>query len=378
MNILFPYMARWKSVNWTRYHNLFNEFAKKGHKIFIIQPPLLKSKETNFIEIDSELHENIHLITLNKIPLWNINTPLSKLFKKGVYNYCLSKKIENYIKAFNIDTIFIYNIPQYLIAKKVKGKVKIIFDLCDDLPEMLKYEIKIFKNFFKILGTFYLKNLINSSDLIVTSSKKLKEKYYNNAYLIPNGVDINLQNHFKKEKNNKTIIGFIGSFEYFIDFDLIMYLAKNLKDSLFFLIGSGRLFEKVKYLINRNNLYNIKLYGTVPHKNIVLYLNKFDIALIPFKKNEFTAAACPLKLFEYALFKIPIVARDLEELKKLDQNFINFYNTKDESLKLVRDIINKKAYYTNKTEIGYKLIRDIYNWQKLADDYQKIIYDLNK
>lgn len=85
-----------------------------------------------------------------------------------------------------------------------------------------------------------------------------------------------------------------------------------------------------------------------------------------------------MKLFEYALFKIPIVARDLKKLKKLDQNFINFYNTKDESLKLVRDIINKKAYYTNKTEIGYKLIRDIYNWQKLADDYLKIIYDLNK
>ena len=48
MNILFPYMARWKSINWTRYHNLFSEFAKRGNNIYIIQPPSLKFQEYVF------------------------------------------------------------------------------------------------------------------------------------------------------------------------------------------------------------------------------------------------------------------------------------------------------------------------------------------
>ncbi len=373
MNILFPYMARWKSINWTRYHNLFSEFAKRGNNIYIIQPPSLKSEETNFLEIDIEIHKNINLITFSEIPFWNLNIPFSKIIKKGIYSYLLSRRIEDYIRKFNIDIIFVYNIPQYFIVKKLKGKVKIIFDICDDFPEMMKYEIKIFKNFIKNLGKKYLNKLINLSNLIITSSERLKEKYFNNAYLIPNGVDLDLLNNVEKENNKIKIIGFIGSFEYFVDFDLIFYLAKNLKNNIFILIGSGRLFEKVKEFINKNNLSNIQLYGPVPHNKIYKYLNKFDIALLPFKKNEVSEATCPLKLFEYSLFKIPVVSRDLDELKKIDKNFINFYKTKEEALNLIIDILNNKNEYIKKCEKGYDLIKIKYNWKALSDEYLEII-----
>lgn len=373
MNILFPYMARWKSINWTRYHNLFTEFAKRGHKIYIIQPPSLKSEETNFLEIDIEIHKNINLITFSEVPFWNLNIPFSKIIKKAIYSYLLSRKIEDYIRKFNIDIIFVYNIPQYFIVKKLKGKVKIIFDICDDFPEMMKYEIKIFKNFIKNLGKNYLNKLINLSNLIITSSQRLKEKYFNNAYLIPNGVDLDLLNNIEKENNKIKGIGFIGSFEYFIDFDLIFYLARNLKNVNFLLIGTGRLFEKVKEFINKNNLSNIQLYGPVSHNKIYEYLNKFDIALLPFKKNEVSEATCPLKLFEYSLFKIPVVSIDLDELKKIDKNFINFYKTKEEALNLIIDVLNNENEYIKKCENGYNLIKAKYNWKALSDKYLEII-----
>lgn len=366
-------MARWKSINWTRYHNLFTEFAKRGHKIYIIQPPSLKSEETNFLEIDIEIHKNINLITFSEVPFWNLNIPFSKIIKKAIYSYLLSRKIEDYIRKFNIDIIFVYNIPQYFIVKKLKGKVKIIFDICDDFPEMMKYEIKIFKNFIKNLGKNYLNKLINLSNLIITSSQRLKEKYFNNAYLIPNGVDLDLLNNIEKENNKIKGIGFIGSFEYFIDFDLIFYLARNLKNVNFLLIGTGRLFEKVKEFINKNNLSNIQLYGPVSHNKIYEYLNKFDIALLPFKKNEVSEATCPLKLFEYSLFKIPVVSIDLDELKKIDKNFINFYKTKEEALNLIIDVLNNENEYIKKCENGYNLIKAKYNWKALSDKYLEII-----
>lgn len=375
MNILFPYMARWKSINWTRYHNLLSEFAKRGHKIYIIQPPSLKSEETNFLDIEIEIDKNITLITFSDIPFWDVNLPFSKVIKKGVYTYLLSRKINFYIKKFNIDIVLIYNIPQYLIAKNLKGKTRLILDICDDYPEMLGYELKIFKNLVKIIGKFLLKKLIKLSNVVITTSNGLKEKYFNFAYLIPNGVDSNMKYDFQLEKLNKSknIIGFVGSFEYFVDFDLIYYLAKNLENFEFVLIGMGRLFKRVMEYINKNKIVNIKLIGPVEHNKLSKYLRNFDIALLSFKKNEITDNSCPLKIFEYALFKIPIVSADLNELRKIGSYFINFYKTKEEALNLIVDIINNKDNYKNKCEIGYKLVINEYNWNSIAENYLKII-----
>ena len=86
MKILFPYMARWKSINWTRYHSLFSCLAESGHEVFVLQPPRLDSQETNFQEIEVEIPENLHLIDV-EIPgwIWDRKFPLEKLVKKGLY-----------------------------------------------------------------------------------------------------------------------------------------------------------------------------------------------------------------------------------------------------------------------------------------------------
>ena len=377
MNILFPYMARWKSINWTRYHNLLTEFAKRGHKIYIIQPPPLKSNETNFLEIEIEVHKNIHLINLDKILLWNINLPFSKILKKGIYTYVLSKKINEYIKKFNIDLVILYNIPQYLIIKNLKDKTNIIFDISDDYPEMLKYEIKILGSFIKKLGENYLKEMINMVDLVVVSSNGLKEKYCKIAYLIPNGVDLEMIKHYKKETNNKKIIGFIGSFEYFIDFNLIFYLAKNLNDIDFILVGNGRLFNRIKNYIERNKIENILLTDSIPHQEIYKYLNKFDIALLPFKKDEISDNACPLKLFEYTLFKIPIVSNNLKEIRNIGDEFVNFYDNYEDALKIIKDIFISEEKYMKKIEIGFIKMKERYNWKILSEEYLNLINNLS-
>lgn len=375
MNLLFPYIARWKSANWTRYHNLLTEFAKRGHKIYVIQPPSLKSEETNFIDMDIEINENITLITFSNIPFWKLNLPFSKVIKKGIYTYLLSKKINQYIEKFKIDIVLVYNIPQYFIVKKLKGKTKVIFDICDDYPEMLGYELKIFKNLAKKIGQILLKNLIKLSDIVITTSYGLKEKYCDFAFLIPNGVDLNLKDEINSNKytKSKIIIGFVGSFEYFVDFDLIFYLADKLKNFEFNLIGKGRLFNKVLKHIEKNKLDNIKLLGPVLHSKLNEYLIKFDAALLCFKKNEITDNSCPLKLFEYALFKIPILSTDLNELKKIHGSFINFYKTNEEAYNLIIDMIRNKNVYLDKCETGYELVVSRYNWNILAEQYLKII-----
>ena len=71
MKILFPYMARWHAVNWTRYHSLLYALADAGHEIHVLQPPPLVSAETNFQEITPRPHPGVVLHEVALTPwLW--------------------------------------------------------------------------------------------------------------------------------------------------------------------------------------------------------------------------------------------------------------------------------------------------------------------
>ena len=63
MKILFPYMARWKAVNWTRYHSLFSALAEMGHEVIVLQTPPSDIKETNFQEIEVTTAGYVSFIT---------------------------------------------------------------------------------------------------------------------------------------------------------------------------------------------------------------------------------------------------------------------------------------------------------------------------
>src|SRR5438876_361574 len=112
MNFLFPYLARWKTINWSRYHQLMTRLAQRGHQVYILQPPQNDMPETNFQEIDVILPPNIHLIEvdLNRA-IWNRKFPLNKLVKKGYYAVACRGKVQELIKEKKIDVVLLYNIP---------------------------------------------------------------------------------------------------------------------------------------------------------------------------------------------------------------------------------------------------------------------------
>ena len=76
MKILFPYMARWKSANWSRYHSLLSDIAEAGHEVYVLQAQKLDWRETNFQEIEVNLPEKMHVYDV-KIPdtVWNKEFP---------------------------------------------------------------------------------------------------------------------------------------------------------------------------------------------------------------------------------------------------------------------------------------------------------------
>jgi len=374
-------MARWKSVNWTRYHQIFTELAREGHTVHVIQSPSQDSKETNFQEIDVEIPDKLilHEIKVNPF-IWKAKLPLNKLIKKGYYSYKCIKEVKRMVREYDIDVLFLYNIPQ-LPLMDIKGCVK-VFDFADDYTAMLKQELGVLSNpLLMSIAQSMLNSMVEKSDLTLAVSKVLadsiKSKNPEKVHVLPNGVDLDHNRiGLGKElrvKYKTPIIGFIGSFEYFIDFDLILEGAKHFSEYTFLLVGGGRAFPKVKQQVEERKLKNVVLTGGVPHAEIYKYIDAMDICLNVFKPIRISHSACPIKLFEYLSMKKPVISTRLEELKYIDQDYLLFADTIEELTVQIRNILQTKDLLSSKTEQAYNMVKEKYQWSRISTDLIKLI-----
>jgi glycosyltransferase involved in cell wall biosynthesis len=374
-------MARWKSMAWSRYHQIFTLLAESGHNVHVIQSPPFKSGETNFQEINVEIPDKLHIHDVNINPfIWGHTFPLEKLFKKGYYSVKSLKKAKELLGDFKIDVLFLYNIPQYPLMEI--GSCMKIFDIADDYMAMLRKELGGFSNPLLLkIGRFILERMIKKSDITLSVSRVLADSmspdFKSKVYVLPNGVDLDSSCRVVKlslrQEYKRPVIGFIGSFEYFIDFDIILGAAKKLQDYTFLLVGTGREFNKVKSKVEELMLKNVILIGGVPHSEISGYIDLMDICLNIFKKIPISHGACPIKVFEYLAMKKPVISTRLEEIKNIDRGFIFYADNVNELVNSIKKILFNKIKVVEYVERGYNIVKENYLWSDIVKRLLNII-----
>ncbi|MDH5424046.1 MAG: glycosyltransferase [Gammaproteobacteria bacterium] len=373
MKVLFPYMARWHAVNWTRYHSLIEALGKQGHEIHVLQPPAMKSDETNFIEIDSKEMPGVvlHDVPVSKF-LWERKWPLDKIVKKAVYSIIAYKTAKKLVKEHGIDLLLLYNIPQYQYIH-IKN-VKIAFDFADDYVDMLKYELGRFALPPVLrLADVLLKRMMRKSSVVLSVSHELAKMAEGNVKVLANGVDTRFLKKQAANVPDKLTIGFIGSFEYFIDFELILNSAKLLSQHHFLLVGSGRQYQSLQSRIKEEGIHNIELTGGVPHDDIFMYIDKMDVCLNIFKKIPVSHRACPIKLFEYLSRCKPVISTRLDELAYIDKDSILYYADSPEELVNAINEINEDSGVIKRIDEGFDLVSKHYTWEHLSMDLIKSV-----
>ncbi|MBN2093224.1 glycosyltransferase family 4 protein [candidate division KSB1 bacterium] len=382
MNILFPYMARWKAINWSRYHQILTKLAQMGHQVHVFQPPSQQSNETNYQEIEVAIPANFHLheIALNEF-IWQTHFPLNKLIKKGYYSLAVVSEIRKFIRQNRIDVMLLYNIPQYPLLR-IK-ECPIVFDFADDYIDMLRYEIGSLQKLQILrLAKYLLDQMFKRSDMTLAVSNVLLEKLNYPSRLLPNGVDLSeftIGSGQDLSKNyTRPIIGFIGSFEYFIDFDLILSAAKRLPEMTFLMVGSGRETPKIQERIERDSLRNIVLTGGKPHYEIGKYIDIMDVCLNIFKKIPVSHRACPIKLFEYLAMKKPVISTRLDEVQKIDTGYLWYADTVEELVNTVRQIVDNADTTQKFIQKGFESVQNQYNWEVIARDFVSIVEEISQ
>lgn len=194
---------------------------------------------------------------------------------------------------------------------------------------------------------------MQKADTVIVTSQGLlekKSKLNPQCVLIKNGVDYAL---FSEKKDilspiaigkDKKIIGYLGSIDERVDYDLLEKLIAATPQYGYAFIGR---VTQPAYQKRLEAFPNVILFGSQPPATLPAWVQQFDVCLIPFLKNELTAGIYPLKINEYLAAGKPVVATrfaDLSDFETVvniaddDKSFIqmvqkDFSHTDIESLK---------------------------------------------
>jgi glycosyltransferase involved in cell wall biosynthesis len=250
----------------------------------------------------------------------------------------------------DVDVLYFREPKQAFWFNKIKHKVS-IYRIADNDSGFLTYNKEVQR---------FEKSLAESVDLVVYTAKNL-QAYVNKlkpkrTLYLPNGVNFSHFADGSKEvpkefnKVQRPIVIYVGSMDFWFDFDLINYASYSLPSVSFVMIGPDKLAHE--RLIRRPNL---QILGRRSYYDIPSYLHNADIGIIPFdvvKYPNLVNSINPLKLYEYLACGLPVISPEWEELKDLQSPAI-FYKSKEDFVQKVISTLSAqhdKAIYITYAE----------------------------
>ena len=198
-----------------------------------------------------------------------------------------------------------------------------------------------------------------TADLLVQQMRDLRGE--KNLVQSSNGVD---PEHFRNikedfvfsdmfqkvlDRGNK-IVGYYGAMAKWLDYDLLKYVAAQLPDVDFVLIGKK--YDDSFDASGIDTVPNIHFIGPVAYQDLPQYAAKFDICSIPFVVNSITNATSPLKLFEYMALRKPVLTTAMQESSKYEA--VNIAHDPQEFADQIRLLLS----YAPATQPGYFALLD--------------------
>lgn len=370
-----------------RISNVIKSFVKKSYKVYV----------ASAISVEKEKAIEV-LGCVDLLPLLNVSRMRSKKFIKYLYAYPVNiLKTANYARKIKPDLIVYHNSIAGLagiISKHFRTCYITVLDLTDLLFEYLQdYSSRGWMRLVQIIGRWLEKKVLLKSDRIITISESMKriiEGYgvdVEKVDVICDGVDTKVFKPFKEKKprkkfgnNAKNIIIFQGVIDPQDEPEIIVEASKIVfkkhPDTMFWMIGDGAavpsLKQKIlKYSLNDNYYFS----GWVKQEEVAEYISDSDVGLVVLPNILSARGRVTLKEFEYWACAIPAIVPRLPALEEVvDEEKTGLFYEPGDAENLARKInvlIEDKELRKNMGESGMKMVKERFEWQRLADEFVK-------
>jgi len=312
---------------WTRKQRFMQRFARQGNRVLYVetQASLVSvgvwrtdwRRAFRWLRGPRRVEESLYIATLPLLlPFFQMSLGINRL-----NNVVVSRLLRRWIRqlGFQSSILWTYNPHSESLVGRL-GERLAVYECVDELTAakgLLRRET------VQVLE----RRLIEKVDLVVVTHENLyrsKRVGARDIHLVPNAADVE---HFQRAALPDTpvspemqafrhpIVGFLGTIQYWIDFDLLRFLALAKPEWSFVLIGPCGRLARVDKIKDRANVHML---GRKRYEDLPSYLKAFDVCLNPYVLDETALNCSPLKLYEYLATGKPVVSVDMPEAQKFD------------------------------------------------------------
>lgn len=369
---------------------------------FIIARHLAKKNKVFYVDNPYTWKDYIQLRNTDK---FNIRKPHFSLFGDGIiktdnpdFNIVICPPLASinflpegaaYRMALKFNQALIVNRIKKII-KRFKIKEYIFINSYNfhypNVGDALKPSLKVYHCVDPLIRPFDLKHgiisenyLVKTSDVVICSSKQLyveKKQMNPETYFVPNAADIS---HSQKALDPalsvlkeiadipKPVLGYFGNIERRIDYGLMKDVVEQNPDKSFVFVGPQETEYVPGWFYHTKNLY---LPGRMPYNLLPAILKGFDVALLPFKKDEVSRTIFPLKLFEYLGAGKPVVSTNFNaDLEEFTKDTVAYCATAKEFSAAINNALNQDAAMIPKR----LAVAAANTWEKRGDEFSEIL-----
>jgi len=300
MDIICFCHLRWNFV-YQRPQHLLSRFAYQ-YRVFVIEEPLFDAK-VSYVET-----------SLSKENVWVITPHLSKDLDTDHITREQQILVKKFFADFSIgDYIAWFYTPMALSIYESVPRAKLVVYDCMD-------ELSAFKN--APAGISQMESLLlEKADLVFTGGYSLyeaKQHQHPAVFPFPSSID---KAHFSKARLDtipptdqvnipRPRIGFFGVIDERFDIDLLKNTAELKPGWQFVIIGPTVKIDPAS-LPKASNIHYL---GSKSYEELPAYLAGWDVAMIPFARNESTRYISPTKTPEYLAGGVPVVSTSIQDV----------------------------------------------------------------
>ena len=324
-NIICVSLHGWDTL-WSRIQPLMSLLADNGNQVLFVEPipslvtailfPEYRVLRAGFTTKVTKVQEGLHVLTPPMLLPFASRSDFVCRMNQSILRRIINSWLEKL--EFGDPILWTYSPYSIHLAGKL-GEKAVVYDCTDERtanPLVSK----------KLIRSLEIR-LMQRADLVfVTAHGLLERKRTFNpcTYLAPNGVDFlhfnqawsrNLAMPEDIKDLSRPILGFVGAIAYWVDLDLIEFVARARPDWSVVMVGPLRTGMNIGRF---RNLSNVRFVGKKDWTVLPRYLRAFDVCLSPFKLSEpITETANPLKVYEYLAGGRTVVSTDMPEVRPL-------------------------------------------------------------
>lgn len=368
---------------WQGHQEIMSRLAASGHRVLFIENtgvrpprftdlPRVMSRLRNWRRGTKGFREerpNLFIHSPIVVPL-----PYSRI-AQWLNKQVLMRGINRWMRAVGATRPVVWTFLPTPLARAVIADLNpavTIYYCIDDLASSSREARKIVKS---------EQALFKSADLVFVTSEKLRERAAQSSshvHLFPFAVNLAVFQKSREQNEavpadlaalKRPVAGYVGGLHQWVDQELLAAVAAKLPNVTFALIGPEQ--TDVSRL---KALPNVHCFGQRPHGDLPKYVRGFDAGLVPYRITEYTANVYPTKLNEYLVMGIPVIATDLNEIRRFNGdhgNIVRIAASPDDYAAAISKAIAEPA---PPTEIATRIaVAESNSWERRLETMSALI-----